>query len=70
MNEQVLRESAGPMVLSVKEVCHLLRIGRTTFYKLIHAEELVARKIRGRTVVSHDDLAQFLRTVRRVGRDS
>jgi len=70
MTQQVLRESADPMVLSVKEVCRLLGIGRTTFYKLTKAGKLVARKIRGRTVVSQGDLKELIRTLPRVGRDS
>jgi excisionase family DNA binding protein len=69
MSEKLVCESTDP-VLSVEEVCDLLRIGRTTFYKLIHARKLAARKVRHRTVVVQDELARFIESLPRVGGDS
>jgi excisionase family DNA binding protein len=67
MEDLIPCESADPIVLSVEEACHLLHIGRTTFYELMHAEKLVARKIRGRTVVLPSELKRFLETMAPVG---
>lgn len=67
MNEQRLLKRGDEMVLSVKEVCRLLSIGRTTFYKLMRAGKLVARKLRGRTVVLRGDFEQFVCTLPRAG---
>jgi hypothetical protein len=51
----------------IPDVCKLTGLGRTSIYAAIKAGDLVARK-RGRsTIVLGDDLASFLRSLRKVG---
>jgi excisionase family DNA binding protein len=46
--------------LSVKEVCHVVGFGRSTFYELVAAGLLVVRKLGRRTIVLREDLDRFL----------
>jgi excisionase family DNA binding protein len=48
---------------SVAEVCKEINIGRTSVYAAIRAGELMARKVRRRTLILHDDLVAFLKSL-------
>jgi excisionase family DNA binding protein len=61
------QEAAEPLALSVKEVCELLRLGRTTFYKLLKSGKMPAHKCGRRTIVLPSELEQALKSLPRVG---
>lgn len=44
---------------TVEESCHMLRIGRTTFYKFVSTGELKIVKLGSRTLVRRSELRQF-----------
>lgn len=49
-----------PKLLTVEEALSYLRIGRTTFYKLVERRELVPTKIGNRTFISSAEILKFL----------
>ena len=49
-----------PTLLTVEEALSYLRVGRTTFYKLVKRRELVPTKIGNRTFVSSTEILKFL----------
>ncbi|MBE7197184.1 MAG: helix-turn-helix domain-containing protein [Parafilimonas terrae] len=53
-----------PLAISyrVENAAKLLGLGKTTVWDLIWRKELVAHKIRGATVILHDDLVAFVRS--------
>jgi excisionase family DNA binding protein len=63
----VPREIADSIALSVEEVCELIGIGRTTFYKLLNGGKLTAYKCGNRTIVLWDELEQELKSFPRAG---
>ena len=48
---------------TVDEFCARWRISRTTFYEEVRDRKLVLRKIRGRSVVTSDDEAAWVRAL-------
>ena len=50
-------------LLCVEDVLARLRIGRTTFYKLVHDKKLPLRKIGTATRVLSDDLDAYIRNL-------
>ncbi len=51
------------LAYTIKEVCELTSLGRTTIYEHIGRGELLARKVNGRTLVLAQDLTQFLESL-------
>jgi excisionase family DNA binding protein len=49
-----------PKLLTVEEALSYLRVGRTTFYKLVERRELVPTKIGSRTFVSSTEILKLL----------
>ncbi len=47
-------------VFSINETADLLRVGRSTVYKLIASGDLKPRKIGTRTIIIGSDLTRFL----------
>jgi excisionase family DNA binding protein len=68
MQLEAMRKVAQRAVLSVKEVCYYLGLGRTTFYKLVRNGDIPAHKCGRRTFVLRDELDEALRSLPRVGR--
>jgi excisionase family DNA binding protein len=54
-----------PLSYSIKEVCRLTGLGKTTIYKQIKKGALIAGKVDGRTIVTHENLMRFLRNCER-----
>jgi excisionase family DNA binding protein len=50
-----------PISHRVDSAAKLLGVGKTTVWDLIWREELAAHKIRGATVILHEDLVEFVR---------
>lgn len=50
-------------LLSIKEVCQLLSIGRSSVYNLINGQQLTAVKLAGRTLFRRADLLKFINTL-------
>lgn len=48
------------MLLTVSEVCAQLKIGRTTFYKLVGSGQLRALKSGKKTLVEDDELKRWI----------
>jgi excisionase family DNA binding protein len=48
------------MLLTVSEVCAQLKIGRTTFYKLVGSGDLKALKSGKKTLVAEDEVARWI----------
>jgi excisionase family DNA binding protein len=49
-----------PRLVSIKAAAHCLGVSRGTVYNLIDSGDLRARKIRGRTLISVDELDRFV----------
>ncbi|ODT80951.1 MAG: hypothetical protein ABS76_14280 [Pelagibacterium sp. SCN 64-44] len=49
-----------PIAYTVNDACRLLRIGRTTFYRLAKAGTIKTRKLGTRTLVLTKDLEQLV----------
>jgi excisionase family DNA binding protein len=58
-------EAAEPLALSVKEVCKLLRLGRTSFYQQVKLGKMPVRKCGRRTIVLLSELKQALKALPR-----
>jgi excisionase family DNA binding protein len=52
---------------TIHETCALTGIGRDTIYALIRSGKLTARKLGRRTLITDDDLRQFLTGLPRAG---
>ncbi len=50
-----------PDVINVKEVCNILRISKTTAYRLIQSGQLSSRRIGSAIRISKESLIEFLR---------
>ena len=50
----------GRFAYSINEVCATTNLGRDAVYRAISAGQLVARKLGRRTLITDDDLRQFL----------
>jgi excisionase family DNA binding protein len=50
----------GRFAYSINEVCATTNLGRDAVYRAISAGQLIARKLGRRTLVTDDDLRQFL----------
>jgi excisionase family DNA binding protein len=50
----------GNLVYQISEISHLLKIGITKTWELIHTGELPSINIGRRRLVSHDDLIEFI----------
>lgn len=59
----VPREIADTSTLSVEEVCQLIGIGRTTFYKHLKSGKIPARKCGRRTIVLLHELHEALKSL-------
>lgn len=70
MKSFVPRESADSRALSITEACARSSIGRTTFYKLLKAGQIPARKCGRRTIILSDELRQALESLPRIGRNA
>ena len=57
----------GRFAYSINEVCASTNLGRDAVYRAISAGQLVARKLGRRTLITHDDLRQFLAGLPRAG---
>ena len=57
----------GRRVHSIAETCALTGLGRDTVYAAIRDGHLVARKLGRRTLITDDDLRQFLAGLPRAG---
>jgi excisionase family DNA binding protein len=58
---------SGRRVHSVTETCALTGLGRDSIYSAIRDGHLVARKFGRRTLITDDDLRQFLAGLPRAG---
>jgi excisionase family DNA binding protein len=58
---------SGCRAHSIAEACALTGLGRDTIYSAIRDGKLVARKLGRRTLVTDDDLRQFLTGLPRAG---
>jgi excisionase family DNA binding protein len=67
MSNKLSHEAAEPLALSVKEVCKLLRLGRTTFYELLKSGKMPAHKCGRRTIVLPSELEEALKSLPRAG---
>jgi excisionase family DNA binding protein len=54
-------------LLSIKEACDRLSIGRTSLYALIAAGDIVTRKIGRRTLINEETLESFVRSAEKGG---
>ena len=54
------RNAPEPLAYSIDDVCERVPGGRTTVYEEIRQGRLIARKMRGRTIVLPSDLAAYL----------
>lgn len=50
-----------PKLVSIKEACNILGIGRTTIYQMIKEEKLEARQIGRRTLIPMDQIQSIMR---------
>ena len=57
----------GRRAHSIAETCALTGLGRDTVYTAIRDGHLVARKLGRRTIITDDDLRQFLAGLPRAG---
>ena len=57
----------SPLAIPVGEAVKLSGIGRTTFYKLLKARDIPARKCGSRTLVIMADLQNFLLSLPEAG---
>jgi excisionase family DNA binding protein len=57
----------GRFAYSINEVCATTNLGRDAVYCAISAGQLVARKLGRRTLITDDDLRQFLAGLPRAG---
>jgi excisionase family DNA binding protein len=57
----------SPRAHSIAETCALTGLGRDAVYRAIRAGYLVARKFGRRTLITDDDLRQFLAGLPRAG---
>jgi excisionase family DNA binding protein len=60
-------EVSGKAAYSVNEVCALTGLGRDTVYANIRLGKLVARKVGRRTIITADDVRDFLESLPRIG---
>lgn len=49
-----------PEILTVKEACEILKVSKTTFYRLIREKDIPAIKIRNSVRIKRDDLILFI----------
>ena len=56
-------EEMSPSAFTISEVCQTARASRTVVYEAIRAGELVARKRGRRTIVLHEDLTAWLKSL-------
>jgi excisionase family DNA binding protein len=63
-------DGVEPRVLSVKEACRFITVGRTSFYKLVKSGQIPTRKCGCRTIVLVDELHHALKSLPRAGRAS
>lgn len=47
-------------LLSIKDACRFLSIGRTTLYALLKEEKIKARKLGKRTLIPHEEIISFI----------
>jgi excisionase family DNA binding protein len=57
----------GRRAYSITETCGLTGLGRDTIYAAIRSGKLIARKFGRRTLITDDDLRQFLAGLPRAG---
>jgi excisionase family DNA binding protein len=50
----------GRFAYSINEVCAATNLGRDSVYRAISTGQLLARKLGRRTIITDDDLRQFL----------
>jgi excisionase family DNA binding protein len=67
MLKKLPHDVADQRVLSVKEACKYISVGRTSLYKHIKSGLIPARKCGGRTIVLVDELDQALESLPVVG---
>ena len=64
---QNITETGRRVAHSITETCSLTGLGRDAVYGAIRAGHLVARKLGRRTLITDDDLRQFLDGLPRAG---
>lgn len=47
-------------VLTIRELCSLLRIGRNTAYDLVHSGEIKSLRIKGRIRILKESVIEFI----------
>jgi excisionase family DNA binding protein len=57
----------GRFAYSINEVCAATNLGRDSVYRAISTGQLLARKLGRRTLITDDDLRQFLAGLPRAG---
>jgi excisionase family DNA binding protein len=55
--------TATPLVHDVTGACQMLHIGRSTFYKLVEGGYIPVLKLGRRTLVAHDALIAYVRSL-------
>ena len=49
-----------PEILTVKEACQILRVSKTTLYRIVRENELKAVKVRNSIRIKKDDLLSYI----------
>ncbi len=49
-----------PEILTVKEVCDILKVSKSTLYRVIRSNELQAVKVRSAIRIKKDDLVRYI----------
>lgn len=53
-----------PKLLTLPEACEILRIKKSSLYRLINAGKIRLTKVGRRSLIAHDDLVAFLEASR------
>ena len=49
-----------PEILTVKEVCDILKVSKSTLYRVIRSNELQSVKVRSAIRIKKDDLVRYI----------
>jgi len=60
MSNITMSHGTDHQLLNMEQVCDALKIGRSTLYKLVNDNSLVAVKLRGRTLFRPNDIANYI----------
>ena len=59
--ERVILYNGIPEIMTFKECCQLLKVGKNTLLNLIHDNQISAFKIGNRWKIKKEDLVEFIR---------